>query len=241
MVDTPPHLLVVDDDFDIRDSLAVYFEKQGFTVSSAADAVAARRVLQDNPPDLVLLDIMMPGEDGVSLGRHIVKLKSIPVIFLSARTEDIHRIEGLEIGADDYVCKPANPRELLARANAVLRRNRDEESVSPPVAETRYFSFDRWTLDSGRRQLVRDDDVVFPLSASEHRLIQAFIERPQLVLTRERLLELTRSDTGDVFDRSIDSQISRFRRKLERDPKAPELIKTVYGGGYVFTPEVKRL
>ncbi len=234
-------LLIVDDDFDIRDSLAAYFRDNGFAVTVAEDAAAARRVIQDDPPDLVLLDVMMPGEDGISLCRHVAGLKAIPVIFLSARTADVERIVGLEVGADDYVCKPFNPRELLARVRIALRRVAAADSVSAPVRETRYFAFDRWTLDQSRRRLTRDDGVVFPLSTSEFRLLAAFVERPQLVLSRERLLELTRTDAEDVFDRSIDSQISRFRRKLEKDPREPELIKTVRGGGYVFSADVRRL
>ncbi len=234
-------LLIVDDDFDIRDSLASYFQDNGFAVSVAEDALAARRVIQSDPPDLVLLDVMMPGEDGISLCQHVAGLKSLPVIFLSARTTDVDRIVGLEVGADDYVCKPFHPRELLARVRVALRRVEAAETVCAPAQETRYFAFDRWTLDQSRRRLTREDGVVFPLSASEHRLLLAFVERPHLVLSRERLLELTRVDADDVFDRSIDSQISRFRRKLERNPKEPALIKTIRGDGYVFAAEVRRL
>ena len=235
------HLLVVDDDFDIRDSLARYFSGEGYRVEVAGDAAAARRFIQSDPPEVIILDVMMPGEDGISLCRDVAALKSIPVIFISARTSDLDRIVGLEVGADDYVCKPFNPRELLARVRVALRRADPRCPVSPPDAETTFYSFDRWTLDASRRQLTREDDVVFPLSTSEFRLLMAFVERPQLVLSRERLLTLTRADGGDVFDRSIDSQISRFRRKLERDPREPELIQTVRGGGYVFKPEVRAL
>lgn len=234
-------LLVVDDDFDIRDSLARYFTREGFRVDAAADAAAARRFIQADPPDLILLDIMMPGEDGLSLCRDVAELKAIPVIFLSARTSEADRIRGLEIGADDYVCKPFNPRELLARVRVALRRRGAADRIEAPTTETRSYSFDRWILDASRRRLTRDDNVIFPLSTSEYQLLMAFIQRPQLVLSRERLLELTRTDGAEVFDRSIDSQISRFRRKLERDPRSPQLITTVRGGGYVFTPEVRAL
>ncbi len=234
-------LLVVDDDFDIRDSLARYFTREGFRVDAAADAAAARRFIQADPPDLILLDIMMPGEDGLSLCRDVAELKAIPVIFLSARTSEADRIRGLEIGADDYVCKPFNPRELLARVRVALRRRGAADRIDAPTTETRSYSFDRWILDASRRRLTRDDNVIFPLSTSEYQLLMAFIQRPQLVLSRERLLELTRTDGAEVFDRSIDSQISRFRRKLERDPRSPQLITTVRGGGYVFTPEVRAL
>jgi two-component system OmpR family response regulator len=234
-------LLVVDDDFDIRDSLSALLEREGFAVQVAADAAAARRLISLDPPDLVLLDVMMPGEDGMSLGRHIAELKSIPVIFLSARSGIEDRLAGFGVGADDYVCKPFSPRELLARIRVALRRSEPDSQVSAPVRETTFFTFDRWTLDVARRRLVRDDAVVFPLSASEFRLLKAFLDRPRFVLTRERLLELTRPDTGEVFDRSIDSQISRFRRKLERDPRSPTLLQTVRGDGYVFNAEVRRL
>jgi two-component system OmpR family response regulator len=238
---SPVKLLVVDDDFDIRDSLAALLAREGYSVQVAADAAAARRLIMADPPHLVLVDVMMPGEEGISLGRDLVDLKAIPVIFLSARTSQADRMLGFEAGADDYVCKPFNPQELLARVRVALRRRETAGPVSAPVRETAYLIFDRWTLDVARRRLVRDDRVVLLLSASEFRLLKAFVERPLLVLSRERLLELTRPDGGDVFDRSIDSQISRFRRKLERDPRHPALIRTVRGDGYVFTPEVRQL
>ena len=164
----------------------------------------------------------------------------LPVIFLSARTDEIDRIVGLEVGADDYICKPFHPRELLARIRSVLRRA--ERILSDPDLEkTRYMEFEGWAFDVARRALKRDDGLIVSLSSSEFELLKIFLARPQIVLSRERILELLHSGGTEVFDRSVDSQISRFRRKIERDPKNPEIIKTVWGGGYMFAAEVKRL
>lgn len=236
----PTRLLIVDDNAELRADLRRYLEDQGFHVTEAASADGARRALHVEEPDLILLDVMMPGEDGISLCRSIARSKHVPVIFLSARTDDIDRIVGLEIGADDYVCKPFQPRELVARIRAVLRRSLRAELVASEE-ETRFFEFDRWTLDVARRRLKRDDGMIVVLSTSEFELLMIFLKRPSQVLSRERILELSRTDGSDVFDRSVDSQISRFRRKVEVDPKNPVLVKTVWGGGYMFGAEVKRL
>jgi two-component system, OmpR family, response regulator len=233
-------ILIIDDDREIRNDLKEYLRSHDYEVSAAENAVAARRMIQAEKPDLILLDIMMPGEDGLSLCRSLSRLIQAPVIFLSARTDQVDKIVGLELGADDYVCKPFDPRELLARIRSVLRRNRAEMVVAQAENE-RYFEFDRWTLDTARRSLRRDDEVMVSLSSSEFKLLTLFLQRPQIVLSRERIVELSHSDNVDVFDRSVDSQISRFRRKIERDPKNPEIIKTVWGGGYVFAAEVRRL
>lgn len=236
----PAHLLVVDDDLDIRDSLQEYLTASGFAVSVAKNAGAARRQISEQSFDLVLLDIMMPGEDGISLCRSILNQKATPVIFLSARSEDVDRVVGLEIGADDYLGKPFMPRELLARIRSVLRRTGGEEAVRD-VEKRKFYEFECWSLDVAKRNLRRDDGVTISLSSSEFALLLIFVQRPGIVLSRDRILELSRADGIDIFDRSVDSQISRFRKKLEIDPKNPTVLKTVWGGGYVFAAEVKAL
>ena len=236
-----PRLLIVDDDWNIRDSLKRFFASQDFEVDTAENALAARRKLHDAPPDLVILDIMMPGEDGLSLCRSIAELKTIPIILVSARSEEIDRIVGLEIGADDYLAKPYHPRELLARVRAVLRRLELSTQVNAGQDAQQYFEFDRWVLDVPKRRLRRSDGVIVPLSATEFSLLMVFMKNPRVVLTRERILDLTRISDSDVFDRSVDSQISRFRRKLELDAREPALIKTVWGGGYMLDTDVRRL
>ncbi len=234
------HILVVDDDRDIREDLRAYLTEHGYRVSVGESAAAARRIIHANAPDLVLLDVMMPGEDGISLCRSITQLLNIPIVFLSARADDVDRIVGLEVGADDYVAKPFNPRELLARIRSVMRRARGGDG-SRSAEKSRFFEFDRWTLDVAKRNLTRDDGVVVSLSSGEYQLLTIFLARPQIVLSRERIVELSHAEGADVFDRSVDSQVSRFRKKIERDSKKPEIIQTVWGGGYVFAAEVKRL
>ena len=236
----PEHILVVDDDRDIRDDLKAYLTEHGYRVSVGESAAAARRLIHVSTPDLVLLDVMMPGEDGISLCRSITQLLNIPIVFLSARADDIDRIVGLEVGADDYVAKPFNPRELLARIRSVMRRAKGSDGVRGGE-KSRFFEFDRWTLDIARRTLKRDDGVIVSLSSGEYQLLTIFLARPQIVLSRERIVELSHAEGADVFDRSVDSQVSRFRKKIERDPKRPDIIQTVWGGGYVFAAEVKRL
>jgi two-component system OmpR family response regulator len=238
MNETTPHILIVDDHRDIRDLLARYLAKHGLRASTAEGAAAARKHMQAAKVDLVVLDIMMPGEDGLSLTRHIRANDGIPVILLTAMGEETDRIVGLEVGADDYLAKPFNPRELLARIKAVLRRAqtlpRGRESGKGRLA------FDRWILDQGRRELIDESGVAVPLSSGEFRLLAALLERPGMVLTRDQLLDLTRGRSAQPFDRSIDNQISRLRKKIERDPRRPELIKTAWGDGYSFAGEVNR-
>ncbi len=236
-----PRLLIVDDDWNIRDSLKRFFQAQGFDADVAENAVAARRKIHERAPDLVILDIMMPGEDGLSLCRSIAELKTIPIILVSAKSEEIDRIIGLEIGADDYVAKPFHPRELLARVRAVLRRLEASMSVQGGEEGKQFFEFDRWVLDVPKRRLRRDDGMVVPLSATEFQLLLVFLKNPRVVLSRERILDLTRISDSDVFDRSVDSQISRFRRKIEIDPREPKIITTVWGGGYMLDADVRRL
>lgn len=234
-----PHILVVDDHREIRESLAQFLRKNGRRATAVEGADAARKAIKQSRVDLVILDIMMPGEDGLSLCRHIRETNRIPVILLSARGEDVDRIIGLEVGADDYVVKPFNPRELLARIDAVLRRTHAlPPNVDAPSGEA--IRFDRWTLKVAERELVDENGVAHELSTGEYRLLLTFLQRPKVVLTREQLLDLAFDRGSDVFDRAVDTQVSRLRRKIEADPSAPKLIKTVWGGGYVFTSPVDK-
>ena len=236
MTTVDPHVLLVDDHRDIRDVLSRYLRTNGYRVTTAESAVAARKVLRTSAIDLAVVDVMMPGEDGLTLTRSIRSESAMPVIILTARGEDVDRIIGLEIGADDYLAKPCNPRELLARIAAVLRRTRGLGS-RPGNATPHRIRFGSWLLELNRRELVAASGTVMPLSAGEFRLLQAFIERPNIALSRDQLLDLTRGRSLEAFDRSIDSAISRLRRKLEVDPRDPRIIKTVWGDGYIFTAE----
>jgi two-component system OmpR family response regulator len=198
-----------------------------------------RQVLADSRIDLILLDLMLPGEDGLSLCRSLRTQSNIPIIMLTAKGDEVDRVIGLEMGADDYLPKPFGSRELVARIKAVLRRSRETApDSSDPARWPRQYRFDHWRLDTGRRELVRDDGTVLPLSTGEYDLLIVLVERPQRVLSRDQLLDLARGRTATALDRSIDTQVSRLRRKLEEDPANPILIKTVWGGGYVFTPAV---
>lgn len=225
----PPRVLVVDDDADIRDGLVEVFTRAGFAASAACDVAAMERVLASNGADLIVLDLMMPGEDGLSACKRLSGKGRPPIIMLSALGDDADRIVGLEIGADDYLAKPCNPRELVARARAVLRRARENDGA-PTGDGVRFAGF---RLDVARRELVDPDGVVMPLSAGEFRLLRAFVERPQRVLTREYLLDVAFDNDSDVFDRAVDVQVSRLRRKLER-PGGIDIIRTVRGEGYLF-------
>lgn len=236
-METTPHVLIVDDDRDIRDLLARFLRKHQFRVDTAQDGRAMMEMLGAGRFDLVVLDLMMPGEDGLSLCRRLRATSDLPVIMLTAMGEETDRIVGLEIGADDYLAKPFNPRELLARIRAVLRRARGAKPVEDAAAGRR-LRFDGWTLDVARRELTSPDGVLVDLSAGEHELLVAFATHPQRVLSRDQLLDLTKGRAAVPFDRSIDVQLSRLRRKVEADPKEPALIKTVRGGGYIFTPSV---
>jgi two-component system OmpR family response regulator len=232
-----PHILVVDDHRDIREPLAAYLRKHGMRVSQAADAAAARTSLAKNAIDLIVLDIMMPGEDGLSLCRHVREAYDTPVILLTAMADETDRIVGLEIGADDYLAKPFNPRELLARVKNVLRRANSLPRKREVAA--RRYAFDQWILDTGRRELTGRDGIAVALSTAEFRLLVALLERPRLVLTRDQLLDLTSGRGSQPFDRSIDNQVSRLRRKIERDPADPQLIKTIWGDGYQLSADVQ--
>jgi two-component system OmpR family response regulator len=237
---TQPHILVVDDARDIREPLVRYLKESGYRASAADGAAAARRAMRTSGIDLVILDIMMPGEDGLSLCRSIRETSGIPVIMLTARGEELDRIVGLEVGADDYVSKPFNPRELLARVGAVLRRtNTLPPRLRGPSAER--YRFGEWIFNAAQREIVGPDGLALPLSSGEFKLLMAFLERPKVALSREQLLDLTKGRDAEVFDRSIDNQVSRLRRKIEQDPKNPRYIKTVWGGGYMFTSDVENL
>jgi two-component system OmpR family response regulator len=231
------HILVVDDHREIRDLLARYLARHGLRVSVAENAARARRVLETSGIDLVVLDIMMPGEDGLSLCRHLRATSGVPVIMLTAMAEDTDRVVGLEMGADDYLVKPFNPRELLARIKAVLRRA-NSLPQQRTASRAHVLRFDRWRLNVGRRELVDQDGVGIPLSTREFALLCALLNYPKMVLSRDQLLDLTRGRAANVFDRSIDNQVSRLRKKIEADPKEPSLIKTVWGGGYMLTADV---
>lgn len=239
-MDQPPLILVVDDAADIRDPLVKYLRQNGFRAEGAKDADTARKALKAGTVDLVILDVMMPGEDGLSLCRHVRATSALPVILLTALAEETDRIVGLEIGADDYVTKPFSPRELLARIKTVLRRARDTKPAQAVEAQDSILMFDGWRLALGQRELKDPEGVVVPLSTAEFHLLQAFATRPKIVLNRDQLLDLAYSRQADVFDRTIDNQVSRLRRKIEKDPKDPKLIKTVWGGGYSFSADVTR-
>ena len=233
----PDRILLVDDEEALRDPLASYLAKQGFSVRQAESAAAARTTLRDEPADLVLLDIMMPGEDGLSLCRHLVETQKTPVILLTARGEATDRIVGLEIGADDYVVKPFEPRELVARIRSVLRRSSRAEAA--PTLEQDYV-FEGWRLDPLKRRLRDPEGALIAISSAEFRLLRAFLDHPRQVLDRDRLLDMVQGREAHLFDRSIDNAISRLRRKVEEDRTDPRLILTVRGGGYMLAADVAR-
>lgn len=230
------HVVVVDDHGDIRDLVRRYLEQQNFKVSVADSGANLRRLLERQTVDLIILDIMMPGEDGISVCRHLRTTSDIPIIFLTAMSEDTDRIVGLELGADDYLVKPFNPRELLARIRAVLRRS--SASPTPKATQHKVVRIGQWRLDMGRQELSNESGIGISLSTAEFRLLKVLLDRPGLVLSREQLLDLTVGRTADIFDRSIDNQVSRLRKKIEDDPRNPAIIRTHWGGGYSLAAEV---
>ena len=231
-------LLLVDDEAALREPLAEYLSRQGFSVTEAASAAQARSLLKTEMPDLVLLDIMMPGEDGLSLCRHLAETHAIPTILLTAKGEATDRIVGLEIGADDYVVKPFEPRELVARIRSVLRRS---AKGAGPVADDELFEFEGWQLDPLKRRLSDPEGVMVSISSAEFRLLLAFLEHPRQVLDRDRLLDMVQGREAHLFDRAVDNQVSRLRRKIEADNRNPVLIQTVWGGGYMLAADVRRV
>lgn len=232
-----PHILVVDDDPDIRRPLERYLTKYNMRVTCAENGIDMRQKLEMFSFDLVLLDIMMPGEDGLSLCRHVQHKKKIPVILLTALSDDTDKVIGLEMGADAYISKPFNPRVLLANIKAVLRRSESlpPQSIGP---ENKKASFADWKLDLSQQELIDSNGLVTVLSSAELRMLNAFITNPHTVLNRDQLLDLTHGREAKAFERSIDNMISRLRKKIEQDSASPKLIKTVRGGGYMFASDV---
>lgn len=237
-VEQSPHILIVDDDREIRDLLSRFLARNGFRVSVAREEREMLKVLQDSAINLIVLDAMLPGKHGFTICRELRAASSVPIIMLTAAGDETDRIVGLEMGADDYVAKPFNPRELLARMRAVLRRA--PEPGRPADVPRGALRFSGWTLDVARRQLLSPEGTLVTLSTGEFDLLVAFAEHPQRVLSRDQLLDLARGRAPAPFDRSIDVQVSRLRRKIQIDPQAPEIISTVRGGGYLFTSLVER-
>jgi two-component system phosphate regulon response regulator OmpR len=230
-------VLIVDDDARIRDLLRRYLEQEGFEVMLAEDGKALSRIMQRDPVNLIVLDLMMPGEDGLSICR---RLRSVgdrtPIIMLTAKGEDVDRIVGLEVGADDYLGKPFNPRELLARINAVLRRRPVVEEPGAPSAEEEVVNFGPFSFDLGLRTLKKDGEEL-PLTTGEFSMLKALVRHPRQPLSREKLALLARGREFEPFDRSLDVQVSRLRKMVEADATSPRYIQTVWGVGYVFVPD----
>ena len=234
----PTRLLLVDDEASLREPLTDYLDKQGFEMRDVDSAAAARSALLEFAPDLVLLDIMMPGEDGLSLCRHLTETRDIPVILLTAKGEATDRIIGLEIGADDYVVKPFEPRELVARIRSVLRR---ASKPGPQPEQDAHYAFEGWQLDPLKRKLTDPEGAVVPISTAEFRLLRALLDHPRTVMDRDSLLDMVQGREAHLFDRAVDNQVSRLRRKVEADSRNPQLIQTVRGGGYRLAADVKRV
>ena len=232
-----PRILIVDDDREIRSLLAEYLDANGFRTLTAADGQAMRRTLDSSHVDLIVLDLTLPGEDGLTLCRDLRAQSSLPVVMLTARSAALDRILGLEMGADDYLPKPFEPRELLARIRSVLRRTQAlPPNMEPPRA--RAMRFAEWTLDLTARHLINAKGVVVALSGAEFRLLKTFLEHPNRVMNRDQLLNMTQGRDADPFDRSVDLQVSRLRQKLGEDAKSPQIIKTVRNEGYLLTVPV---
>lgn len=239
-MDRQQHILIVDDDPEIRDLLQEYLTRNGYRTSAVGEGKGMWRALENGHVDLIVLDLMLPGDDGLELCRNLRVNSKVPVIMLTARGDDMDRILGLEMGADDYLPKPFNPRELLARIKVVLRRS----STLPwhEAEETEYLTicFSGWKLDPITRHLTGEDGVVVPLSGAEYRLLQVLLAHPNRILNRDQLLDLTQGRELDPFDRSIDVLVSRLRKRLRDDPKSPQIIKTVRGEGYILAGGVSR-
>ncbi|MDG4574520.1 MAG: response regulator [Defluviicoccus sp.] len=238
-MDPEAHILVVDDDSQVRQLIGRFLRDNGYRVTGARDGREMRETLGSASVDLIILDLMLPGTSGLDLCRDLRTTSSVPIIMLTAKGEDTDRIVGLEVGADDYLPKPFNPRELLARIRAVLRRAATKPP-GEPAPQGRLIMFGGWTLDMLRREVTSAEGVVIDLSGGEYDVLIALVEHPNRILSREQLLELARNRESNAFDRSIDVQISRLRRKLEAGGTSPPLIKTVRGAGYIFLPTVKR-
>jgi two-component system OmpR family response regulator len=238
-MDAPDHILIVDDDAEIRSLLSQYLLKNGLRVTAVADGRGMWQAMDAGRIDLIVLDLMLPGDDGLTLCRNLrAKSSDIPVIMLTARGEETDRIVGLEMGADDYLAKPFSARELLARIKAILRRSRSLPQNLKPDDSARHIRFADWILDTVERQLVSAKGVVTPLAGAEYRLLRIFLSHPNRVLNRDQLVDLTQGKEADPLDRSIDVQVSRLRHRLGDDPREPRLIKTVRGEGYVLAVAV---
>jgi two-component system OmpR family response regulator len=236
-MDAPDHILIVDDDAEIRSLLSQYLVKNGLRVTAVAEGRGMWQALGAGQIDLIVLDLMLPGDDGLTLCRNLRAKSDTPVIMLTARGEETDRIVGLEMGADDYLAKPFSARELLARIKAILRRARSlPENLQPD--NVRHIRFADWVLDTAHRQLISAANVVTPLSGAEYRLLRIFLSHPNRVLNRDQLVDLTQGREADPLDRSIDVQVSRLRHRLGDDPREPRLIKTVRGEGYVLAVAV---
>lgn len=234
----PDSILIVDDDAEIRSLLGEYLEKSGYRVKAVADGRGMRAALKSAQPDIVILDLMLPGEDGLALCRELRAQTNVPILMLTARGEEADRILGLEMGADDYVAKPFHPRELLARVKSILRRTRSlPENLQPERVKA--FCFSGWTLDVATRTLTAPDGILVDLSGTEYRLLRALVDHPTRTLNRDQLIELMLDRDAGPFDRAIDVQISRLRRRLRDNGKEPKLIKTVRGQGYVLATLVE--
>lgn len=231
------HILVVDDDREIRSLLSDYLEKNGYRTTAVADGKGLRRTLEHLHVDLIVLDLMLPGDDGLTLCREVRAKSQVPIIMLTALGEDVDRIVGMEVGADDYLGKPFNPRELLVRIRAVLRRS-VHAPRDPLPSDVRAYSFAGWRLDVVTRTLSREDGTTASLTGAEFRLLAILLAHPQRVLSRTQLAELTQGRDIDPFDRSIDVRISRLRQALGDGGRSPQIIKTIYGEGYVIGVEV---
>ena len=227
------HLLVVDDDRETRELLSLYLGQQGFEVAVVEDGPAMDTWLANHSTDLVILDLMLPGEDGLSIARRLQSEYKLPIVMISARGEELDRIVGLEVGADDYLPKPFNPRELLARIRAVLRRSAPSGEAEPQREKS--YPFGEFRFDAARRVLYRADTEV-DLSRAEFDLLQVFVERPNRVLSRDLIMDCLSGGERDPYDRSIDVRVTRLRHKIEDDPSEPKLIRTIWGVGYQFTP-----
>jgi two-component system, OmpR family, response regulator len=238
-VNSPDHILIVDDDGEIRTLLGDYLEKNGFRATAVPDGRAMWAALDVARIDLVILDVMLPGDDGFVLCRSLRARGDVPVIMLTAKGEDMDRIVGLELGADDYLAKPFNPRELLARIKSVLRRHRAVPG-NLQAEPAKLLRFAGWTLDLAARNLVSPQQVVVALSGAEFRLLRVFLSYPNRVLTRDQLMDLTVGREADPLDRSIDVQVSRLRQRLDDDAREPVIIKTVRGEGYVLAAAVEQ-
>ncbi|MDF1671624.1 MAG: response regulator [Roseovarius sp.] len=233
-----PHIMIVDDSPEIRNAVGKYLEKNGMRITKAGDAVEMDTKLATGQYDLVILDVMMPGEDGISICRRLSSEGTLPILMLTALGEEMDRIVGLEVGADDYLPKPFNPRELLARIKAILRRSKSPKQHAGKLSG-RQIAFSNWILDTDSRRLISSDGVEETLTTSEFKLLTVLLERPRMVLSRDQLLDLTAGRAATMFDRTIDNQISRLRRKIENNSARPRIITTVRSGGYCLAADVK--